>query len=92
MRYTRKLIQGNFEYFCECVGLVVAKSYNDVGCVRLDKNIGGYNIELIISKTGAVTHPFDDTRRNAKELLSFFHSITTFQAHKKQNAKLFKEA
>lgn len=70
-RYTQRDVQVHFERFVTAIGKRLAKSYKDVGGLRLDANptYGGYVIEEIGNENGGVFHPFGDTRMKAESLI-----------------------
>jgi len=63
-------VKGLFEHLVRALNGHMATSYNDVGGWRLDYNpvYGGYNIERIATKSGAVEQPFGSERHRAEEM------------------------
>ena len=90
MRISKQHIENLFKAWCHLNNYKVAESYNDMGALRVDKGIGGYNIELIISTGGGVSHPFGPYRRSATEFSEFLHSMIIYLHQTQQNAVLFK--
>jgi len=71
-RYTRKDAERCFKRLVEDIGGRHAKSYSDVGGLRLDYNpiYGGVNIEEISNKAGGITQPFGSRRMKPAEFCS----------------------
>jgi hypothetical protein len=69
-RTTRKDVESALVLFCKAFGYHLAGSWNDVGGLQLDHAAcyGGYVVEEITSKGGAVSRPFGDYRRPAGEM------------------------
>lgn len=51
-RITNQMLRKRLEYYATMVGGHIATSYQDIGGYRIDKNIGGYRIELITNSSG----------------------------------------
>lgn len=85
-RTTKKDVALAFARFLEATGRRAATSHNDVGGLRLDYAAcyGGYNIEEISTKTGAVSHPFGGDRVPAYTMYKMLHfaAFTAEQAKK----------
>lgn len=75
MRISKKDVALAFDRFLTATGRRHAKSYDDVGGLRLDyvACYGGYNVEEISSKTGAVSHPFGSERVKPAEMYRTLH-------------------
>lgn len=86
-RVSIKVIRSQFRFLMDLIGCKVADSYNDVGAMRIDKAYGGYNIELICTESGGVSHPFGHRRRSAKEFSAFLCSLQDWELYKKYNGK-----
>lgn len=70
-RFSQKDVEARFDHFLKAIGKRRAVDYKDVGGYRLDYNpvYGGYSIEIIFNKNGAVSHPFG-SRLKAADLIS----------------------
>ena len=77
-RTTKKDVESQFNRLLYLFGKNKAESYKDVGAWYLDyiACYGGYVIQEVITDTGAITHPFDHTRRSAKEFIDWAFDIT----------------
>lgn len=89
-RVSKQLINNTFKIMCDELGERVATSYNDVGALRLDyvSMYGGWNIERIITESGAINHPFEDARRSNRDMVDFMFSVAMYFARKNQEAKV----
>ncbi len=71
-RITRGHVESAFRALCREAGKRQATAYNDVGAWFLDKGMGGYVIEEIITEGGGVRRPISDRRLPARAAYETF--------------------
>lgn len=87
-RTTKKDVALAFSRFLDATGRRAATSNDDVGGLRLDYAAcyGGYNIEEISTKTGAVSHPFGSDRVPPYAMYKMLH-FAAFTAEQMKRTK-----
>ena len=81
-RTTKKEINAVVKHFSDFMGIPLATSYNDVGCMQLDYNsvYGGYMLNVIHNTSGGVAIPFGDSRYPANQFVAMLRFAISAKA------------
>jgi hypothetical protein len=72
-RITRKDLDNALSLFCKRGGFRLAESYSDIEGLQFSHDLGGWNVEKIVSKGGGVSQPFGAMRRTTRDMFETLH-------------------